>query len=119
MEAICIHDVTEEFGKGRAEPAIEEHGEEGIFVRAETFGRRREDSGARMCLRLRRPEEVESLPQLSPGERWGEDSVLPPQRRDSLRLGRFRRFPRVCFGSHGGSGAGGSRASTGSGAAWI
>ena len=72
VEPIGVHDVAKEIREWRAEPAVEEHGEERIPV---SWSCLRGDDGeylcARMRPRLRRPEEIVPLPQLLRGELGG------------------------------------------------
>ena len=85
-EPVCVHDVTEEFREGRAEPAVEERHEEGIPVRSQSRSGGREYLRARMRSRVRRPEEVVVLPQLLCVKMRGEDGPLLSQRRELPRL---------------------------------
>ena len=74
MEPVCVHDVAEEIGKGRPEPAIEEQWEEVVSfwapLRSRSCGG--EYLRARMRPRLRRPEEIVPLPRLLRGELGGK-----------------------------------------------
>ena len=89
MEPVCVHDVAEEIGKGRAKPAIEEQGEEVVSfwtpLRSRSFGGER--LRARMRPHLRRPEEIELLPQRLRGELGGKKCSLLAQRLKPQRLG--------------------------------
>ena len=109
VERVGVHNVAEKLRERRAEPAVEEQGEERISIWS------RLPSGGwkylrwRVRSRLRRPEEVVVLPQLPRGELGGEDCPLLSQRRKPLHLGRLHNLPLVGFQSHGGSGGGGRR----------
>ena len=107
VEPVGVHDIAEEFKEGRAEPVVEEQGEEGISVWSHFPSGGWKYLRARMRSRLRRPEEVVVFPQLLRGELGGEDCLLLLQRRKPLRLGRLNNLPLVGFRSHGGSGGGG------------
>ena len=61
-EPVGVHDVTEKFREGRAEPAVEEQRKEGVSIRSQFRSGSREYLRARMHSRLRRPEEVVVLP---------------------------------------------------------
>ena len=86
-EPIGVHYVAEELREGRAGPAIEEQRAEWVPVWSQFRSSGREYPRARMLPRLRRPEEVEVLPQLLRAELRGEDRPLLPQRREPLHLG--------------------------------
>ena len=86
-EAVGVHDIAEELREGRVETAIEEQREEWVPVWSQLRSSGREYPRARMRTRLRRPKEVEVLPQLLRAELGGEDRPLLPQRRELLRLG--------------------------------
>ena len=62
-----------------------------------------------MRTRLRRPKEVEVLPQLLDAKLRGEDRPLLPQRREPLRLSRLHALSLVGFRGHGGGGGEGRR----------
>src|SRR3954462_1269778 len=64
VEPVGVHDVIEEFRKGRAEPAVEEQGEERVPSGSLFPSSGWEYLRARMRWRHRRPEEVVVLLQL-------------------------------------------------------
>ena len=107
VESVGIYDVAEEFRERRAEPAVKEQCEERVSVWGLLPSGGGEYLRARMRAHLRRPEEVEVLPQLLRGKLGREDGPLLPQRRKPLRLGRLHDLPLVGFWSHGGSSGGG------------
>src|SRR4051812_19550268 len=106
VEPVGVHDVTKEFRKGRAEPAVEEQGEKRVPSGLLIPGSGWEYLRARMRSRPRRPEEVEVLLQLFRLKPRREDCPLLLQRREPLRLGRLRLLG---FRSHDGNGDGGRR----------
>src|SRR3954465_9873915 len=85
-EPVGVHNIAEEFRERRAEPAVEEQGEEGISSWSHFPSDGCKYLRARVRPRLRRPEEVVVLPQLLRGELGGEDGPLLSQRRELLRL---------------------------------
>ena len=109
VEPVGVHDVTEKFREGRAEPAVEEQREERVSIRSQFRSGSWKYLCARMRLRLHRPEEVVVLPQLLRGKLRGEDGPLLSQRREPLCLGRLHALPLVGFWSHGGGGGGDRR----------
>src|SRR3954467_14072765 len=62
-EPIGVHDITEEFRKGRAEPAVEEQGEERVPSGSLSPSGGGDFLRARVPPRFRRPKEVVVLPQ--------------------------------------------------------
>ena len=106
VEPVGVHDIAEEFRERRAEPAVEEQGEERVSIWSLLPSGGGEYLRARMRARLRRLEEVVVLPQLLRDKLGGEDGPLLPQRRKPLRLGRLHDLPLVGFWSHGESGGG-------------
>ena len=107
-EPVGVHNVAEEIREWRAEPAVEEQGEERISIWSHFPRGGWKYLRARMRSRLRRPEEVVVLLQLLCTELRGEEGPLLPQRREPLRLGRLHNLPLVGFRSHG-EGGGGDR----------
>ena len=85
-EPVGVHDVTEKFREGRAEPAVEEQRKEGVSVRSQFQRGSWEYLRAQMRSRLRRPKEVVVFPQLLRAKLRGEDGPLLSQRREPLRL---------------------------------
>src|SRR4051812_45081816 len=71
VEAIGVHDFTEELRVRRAEPAVEEDDEERIPGRVLLLGVGGKHPRARMRSRLRRPEEAVLVPQLHRTELGG------------------------------------------------
>ena len=87
-EPVGVHNIAEKLRERRAEPAVEEQGEERISVWSCFPSGGWEYLRARMRSRLHRPEEVEVFPQLPRGELGGGgDCPLLSQRRKPLRLG--------------------------------
>src|SRR4051812_48741282 len=86
-EPIGVHDVTEKFRKGQAEPAVEEQGEERVPSGSLLPSSGWEYFRARMRSHPRQPEEVVVLLQLLRGKPRREDCPLLSQRRELLRLG--------------------------------
>ena len=72
VEPVGVHDIAEEFREGRAEPAVEEQGEERISIWSRLPSGGWKYLRARMRARLRRPEEVIVLPQLLRGKLGGK-----------------------------------------------
>src|SRR4051812_6915944 len=106
VEPVGVHDIAKEFRKGRAEPAVEEQGKEGIPSGILIPSNGWEYLRARMRSRPRRPEEIEIFLQLYCLEPRREDRPLLSQRREPLRLSRLRLLG---LRGHGGNGEGGRR----------
>src|SRR3954463_14558064 len=87
VEPVGVHDVTEKLRKGRAEPAVEEQGEERVPGGSLFPSGGWEYPRARVRPRRRRLEEVVELLQLFRLKPQREDCPLLSQRRGPLRLG--------------------------------
>src|SRR4051812_27426644 len=111
VEAIGVHDFTEELRVRRAEPAVEEDDEERIPGRVLLLGFGGEHPRARMRSRLRRPEKGGLVPQPHPAQLGGTVAVSSrsaPSRSASADFAAFP-FALSLFGAMAGAGEGDRR----------